>query len=103
MDINKKNQLNIDLPETVADGVYSNLAIISHSPTEFVVDFAQIVPAMQKAKVRSRVIMTPQNAKRLFRALADNLNKYEQNFGPIKDINDTIAPFTIGNGTAGEA
>ena len=103
MDNNKKNQLNIDLPETVADGVYSNLAIISHSPTEFVVDFAQIVPAMQKAKVRSRVIMTPQNAKRLFRALADNLNKYEQNFGPIKDINDTIAPFTMGNGTAGEA
>lgn len=103
MDINKKNQLNIDLPETVADGVYSNLAIISHSPTEFVVDFAQIVPAMQKAKVRSRVIMTPQNAKRLFRALADNLNKYEQNFGPIKDVNDTIAPFTMGNGTAGEA
>lgn len=103
MDNNKKNQLNIDLPETVADGVYSNLAIISHSPTEFVVDFAQIVPAMQKAKVRSRVIMTPQNAKRLFRALADNLNKYEQNFGPIKDVNDTIAPFTMGSGSAGEA
>ena len=103
MDNSKKNQLNIDLPEAVADGVYSNLAIISHSPTEFVVDFAQIVPAMQKVKVRSRVIMTPQNAKRLFRALADNLNKYEQNFGPIKDVNDTIAPFTMGNGTAGEA
>ncbi|MCQ2317411.1 MAG: DUF3467 domain-containing protein [Bacteroidales bacterium] len=103
MENNKKNQLNIDLPETVADGVYSNLAIISHSPTEFVVDFAQIVPAMQKAKVRSRVIMTPQNAKRLFKALADNLKKYEQNFGPIKDVNDTIAPFAMGSGTAGEA
>lgn len=103
MENNKKNQLNIDLPETVADGVYSNLAIISHSPTEFVVDFAQIVPAMQKAKVRSRVIMTPQNAKRLFKALADNLNKYEQNFGPITDVSDTIAPFSMGNGTAGEA
>ncbi|MBQ6082725.1 MAG: DUF3467 domain-containing protein [Bacteroidales bacterium] len=99
---NNKKQLNIDLPESVADGVYSNLAIISHSPTEFVIDFAQIAPAMQKAKVRSRVIITPQNAKRLYRALADNLNKYEQNFGPIKDVNDTIAPFTM-NGSAGEA
>ncbi|MBR4838136.1 MAG: DUF3467 domain-containing protein [Bacteroidales bacterium] len=99
---NNKKQLSIDLPESVADGVYSNLAIISHSPTEFVIDFAQIAPAMQKAKVRSRVIITPQNAKRLYRALADNLNKYEQNFGPIKDVNDTIAPFTM-NGSAGEA
>ena len=101
MENNNKKQLNIDLPESVADGVYSNLAIISHSPTEFVVDFAQIMPAIQKAKVRSRVIMTPQNAKRLFRALADNLNKYEQNFGPIKDVSDTVAPFTMGS--AGEA
>ena len=99
---NNKKQLNIDVPESVADSVYSNLAIISHSPTEFVIDFAQIAPAMQKAKVRSRVIITPQNAKRLYRALADNLNKYEQNFGPIKDVNDTIAPFTM-NGSAGEA
>lgn len=98
---NNKKQLNIDLPESVADGVYSNLAIISHSPAEFVIDFAQIVPAMQKAKVRSRVILTPQHAKRLFRALADNLNKYEQNFGPIKDINDNSVPFTMGSG--GEA
>ncbi len=100
MEDNKK-QLNIDIPESVADGVYSNLAIISHSPTEFVVDFAQIAPPVQKAKVRSRVIMTPQNAKRLYRALAENLQKYEQNFGPIKDINDTAVPFTMG--TAGEA
>jgi len=101
MENNKKNQLNIDLPETIAEGVYSNLAIISHSPSEFVIDFAQIAPAMQKAKVRSRVIMTPQHAKRLFRALADNIQKYEQNFGPIKDISDTVAPFTMGTG--GEA
>lgn len=103
MENNNKNQISIDLSETVAEGVYSNLAIISHSPTEFVVDFAQIVPGVQKAKVRSRVIMTPQNAKRLYRALADNLKKYEQNFGPIKDINDTIAPFAMGAGSAGEA
>ncbi len=101
MENNNKKQLNIDLPETVAEGVYSNLAIISHSPTEFVLDFAQMMPAVQKAKVRSRVILTPQHAKRLFRALADNLNKYEQNFGPIKDINETAAPFTMGS--AGEA
>ncbi len=101
MENNNKKQLNIDIPEAVADGVYSNLAIISHSPAEFVIDFAQIAPAIQKAKVRSRVIMTPQNAKRLYRALAENLQKYEQNFGPIKDINDVPAPFTMGS--AGEA
>ena len=102
MENNNKKQLNIDIPEAVADGVYSNLAIISHSPTEFVIDFAQIVPALQKAKVRSRVIMTPQNAKRLYRALAENMQKYEQNFGPIKDVNDNMAaPFTMGS--AGEA
>ena len=102
MENNNKKQLNVDIPEAVADGVYSNLAIISHSPTEFVIDFAQIAPAMQKAKVRSRVIMTPQNAKRLYRALAENMQKYEQNFGPIKDVNDNMAaPFTMGS--AGEA
>ena len=101
MENNKKNQISIDISESVADGVYSNLAIISHSPSEFVIDFAQIVPAMQKAKVRSREIMTPQNAKHLFRALAENINKYESNFGPIKDVADNVNPYISGNG--GEA
>ncbi|MGN0032575.1 MAG: DUF3467 domain-containing protein [Candidatus Limimorpha sp.] len=101
MENKKQNQISIDISESVADGVYSNLAIISHSPSEFVLDFAQIVPPMQKAKVRSRVIMTPQHAKRLFRALAENINRYESNFGPIKDVNDDATPYITGN--AGEA
>lgn len=87
MDESKKgpNQLNIELSEEVAEGVYSNLAIISHSPSEFVVDFIRIVPNVSKAKVKSRVILTPQHAKRLMRALQDNINKYESQFGMIEE------------------
>ena len=66
----KKKKLNIELPEEVSEWVYSNFAVITHSPTEFVTDFIQIMPGMPKAKVRSRVIMTPQHAKRLLKALA---------------------------------
>ena len=68
---NNKNeqQVNIELPEDIATGIYSNLAIITHSPTEFVTDFIQMMPGMPKGKVRSRVIMTPQNTKR-------NLSKF---------------------------
>ncbi len=85
-DENKKpqgNKLNIDLPEDIAEGVYSNLAIIAHSNSEFVVDFVRIVPNAPKAKVKSRVILTPEHAKRLVAALADNIQKYEKQFGPI--------------------
>lgn len=87
MDESKKgpNQLNIELSEEVAEGVYSNLAIISHSPSEFVVDFIRIVPNVPKAKVKSRVILTPQHAKRLMRALQDNISKYESQFGMIEE------------------
>jgi hypothetical protein len=77
------NQLNIELPEDIAEGVSSNLAIIAHSNSEFVVDFVRIVPNAPKAKVKSRVILTPQHAKRLLTALADNIQKYEKQFGPI--------------------
>jgi len=77
------NQLNIELPEDIAEGVYSNLAIIAHSNSEFVVDFVRIVPNAPKAKVKSRVILTPQHAKRLVAALAENIQKYEKQFGPI--------------------
>ncbi|TXF90454.1 DUF3467 domain-containing protein [Neolewinella aurantiaca] len=77
------NKLNIDLPEDIAEGVYSNLAIIAHSNSEFVVDFVRIVPNAPKAKVKSRVILTPEHAKRLAAALADNIQKYENQFGPI--------------------
>ena len=78
-----QNQLNIDLPEEIAEGVYSNLAIITHSSSEFVVDFVRIVPNAPKARVKSRVILTPEHAKRLLAALADNVQKYERQFGAI--------------------
>ncbi|NJC26354.1 DUF3467 domain-containing protein [Neolewinella antarctica] len=78
-----QNQLNIDLPEDIAEGVYSNLAIIAHSNSEFIVDFVRIIPNTPKAKVKSRVILTPEHAKRLLNALADNIAKYEKQFGTI--------------------
>lgn len=80
-----QNQLNIELSEEMSEGVYSNLAIISHSPSEFVVDFIRIVPNVPKAKVKSRIILTPQHAKRLLKALAENVKKYESQFGIIDE------------------
>lgn len=80
-----KNEVNIELTDEVASGIYSNLAIITHSHTEFVLDFIQMMPGMPKGKVRSRVVMTPQNAKRLLMALTDNLQKFEQGFGVIEE------------------
>jgi hypothetical protein len=82
---NPSNQLNIELGEDVAEGVYSNLAIITHSSAEFVFDFIRVMPGVPKAKVKSRIVMTPQHAKRLLRALADNISKYEANHGDIGD------------------
>ncbi len=80
-----QNQLNIELPEEVAEGVYSNLAIISHSHTEFVLDFVRIMPNVPKAKVKARVVLTPPHAKRLMRALMDNVKKFESQFGVIDE------------------
>ena len=82
----KKDGLNIELTEEVAQGEYSNLAIINHSPSEFVIDFIQMMPGVVKAKVKSRVILTPQHAKRLMKALSDNINKFENQHGDIRDI-----------------
>ena len=82
----KKEGLNIELTEDTAQGIYSNLAIINHSPSEFVVDFIQMMPGVPKAKVRSRIILTPQHAKRLMKALSDNVSKFERQHGEIKDI-----------------
>jgi aminoglycoside phosphotransferase family enzyme len=79
------NQLNIELNEDVADGIYSNLAIITHSNAEFVVDFVRVMPGMPKARVKSRIVLTPQHAKRLLKALADNVSKYEAVHGTISD------------------
>jgi hypothetical protein len=94
---NQENQMNIELSEDVALGVYSNLAIITHSPAEVVCDFIQIMPGMPKGKVRSRVIMTPENAKRFLQALADNIAKYEENFGRISDSNKgNLPPMSFG-------
>jgi len=90
-------QVNIELPEELAQGVYSNLAIVNHSPTEFVVDFISMMPGMPKAKVKSRVVLTPQHAKRLIGALSENLKKYESNFGEIKDVGkQQQVPLTFG-------
>jgi len=79
------NQLNIELPENVAEGTYSNLAIITHSNSEFVVDFVRIMPGVPQAKVKSRIVLTPQHAKRLLKALADNISKFEGMHGRIED------------------
>lgn len=98
--INNKNQINIELTDEIAEGIYSNLAVIAHSSTEFIVDFIKLMPASPKAKVKSRIILTPQNAKRLYKALADNINKYEQTHGPIKDVNEKMPPFTMGGPAA---
>jgi len=79
------NQINIELTEDVAEGTYSNLAIISHSHSEFIVDFVRLVPNVPKAKVKSRIILTPQHAKRLMKALNENIQRYENQFGNIED------------------
>jgi len=79
----QNQQLNIELGEKEAEGIYSNLAIITHSPAEFILDFTRIVPGVPKAKVHARIITTPQHAKLLMRALKDNIDKFEQRFGEI--------------------
>lgn len=88
----KKNQVNIELPEDIAEGIYANLAIISHSQSEFVVDFIRMVPNVPKAKVKSRVILSPGHAKRLHQALTENLKKFETQFGKIKEENKPPMP-----------
>ena len=92
----KEKQLNIAIDENVADGVYSNLAIINHSTSEFIVDFIRIMPGVPKAKVKSRIILTPQHAKRLTKALADNILKFEKAHGEIKDYEQPPIPMNFG-------
>ena len=79
-----QQQLNIELGEKEAEGIYANLAMLIHSPTEIIIDFARVMPRMPKSKVLARIIMTPMHAKLLHKALADNLEKYEKQFGEIK-------------------
>ena len=101
-DIKNQSQFNIELGEDVAGGIYSNLAIITHSPAEFVIDFVRIMPGVPKPKVRSRIILTPEHAKRLVAALNDNIAKYEAVNGPIREVNGSgpVMPVTFGGPTA---
>ncbi|RZL18861.1 MAG: DUF3467 domain-containing protein [Pedobacter sp.] len=95
------NQLNIELPESVAEGTYSNLAIITHSNTEFVIDFIRIMPGMPQARVKSRILLTPQHAKRLLKALTDNVSKFEASHGKIDEGNSMEGfPIHFGGPTA---
>ena len=96
---NNKNQLQIELPQEVAQGEYANFAIITHSSSDFILDFARVLPGLPKAQIKSRVILAPEHAKRLLAALQENIVRYEREFGPIKIPNKearTIAPFPVG-------
>ena len=99
----QQNQLQIELPQDVAQGQYANFAIITHSSSDFVIDFARVLPGLPKSQVKSRVILAPEHAKRLLAALQENIVRYEREFGPIKIPNQeprTIAPFPVGKGEA---
>lgn len=95
-----EHQLNIELTEDVAEGTYSNLAIITHSNTEFVLDFIRVMPGVPKAKVKSRIILTPEHAKRLLLALDDNINKYETANGKINAHDEPPFPMNFGGPAA---
>lgn len=102
---NKDNHINVELKEDVAEGIYSNLAVITHSPSEFVVDFIRVMPGMPKAPVKARIILTPEHAQRLLYALQDNIDRFEAVHGPIReDFNDDEPniPVTFG-GPTGQA
>ncbi|HEX4875348.1 MAG TPA: DUF3467 domain-containing protein [Chitinophagaceae bacterium] len=99
---NVPNQLNIEISEEVAEGEYANLAIITHSHAEFVIDFVNVMPGTPKSKVKSRIILTPQHAKRLMKALTDNVQKYESMNGLIKDLEEMQMPIHFG-GPTGQA
>ena len=97
----KGNGLNLELDENLAQGTYSNLALINHSVSEFVVDFINVMPGVPKAKVKSRIILTPQHAKRLMKALNENVIKFEGQHGQIKDLDSSNnVPINFGGPTA---
>ena len=99
----QQQQINIELTEEMAEGTYANLAIITHSFAEFVIDFVNVMPGAPKAKVKSRVIMTPQHAKKLMRALIDNVKRYETANGVIKDQESMSLPFNFGGNPPAQA
>ena len=101
----EEKKMSINIAPDKAAGTYSNLAIIAHSQSEFVVDFASVLPGLQQANVQSRIIMTPENAKRLLNALADNVSKYEKQYGTIilnngKPVPGSTFPLSFGSGEA---
>ena len=94
------NQLNIEISEEVAEGTYANLAIITHSHAEFVIDFVNVMPGNPKSRVKSRIILTPQHAKRFMKAITENIQKYESINGSIKDLEEIQLPMNFGGPTA---
>jgi hypothetical protein len=94
------NQLNIEISEEIAEGHYSNLAIITHSHAEFVIDFVNVMPGTPKSKVKSRIILTPQHAKRFMKALTEYVNRFESINGKIQDLEDVQLPLNFGGPTA---
>jgi hypothetical protein len=94
------NQLNIEISEEVSEGVYANLAIITHSHAEFVIDFVNVMPGTPKSKVKARMILTPTHAKRFMKAMLDNVKKFETVNGTIQDIEAVELPLNFGGPTA---
>jgi hypothetical protein len=97
----QQGQLDIELDEKTAEGIYSNLAIINHSSSEFVLDFVSVMPGVPKAKVKSRIVLTPQHAKRLLKAIGENIHRFEIAHGEIKDTEQPPIPLNFG--PAGQA
>lgn len=99
-DQQQPSQINIEISEEVAEGTYANLAIITHSHAEFVIDFVSVMPGTPKSKVKSRIIFTPMHAKRFLKALEDNVDKYEAANGTIQDLEQVEIPLNFGGPTA---
>lgn len=99
-DPKNKNKINIELSDEMAEGIYANLAIITHSNSEFIVDYIKLMPGIPKAKVKSRIILTPQHAKRLLRALKENIEKFEKVHGEIRETEREPLPLNLGGPTA---
>ena len=95
-----QNQLNIEITEEIAEGQYANLAIITHSHAEFVIDFVNVMPGTPKSKVKSRIIMTPQHTKRFMKALMENIGRFEDSHGDIQDLEQVEIPMNFGGPTA---
>jgi hypothetical protein len=99
----QQNQINIELSEEIAEGEFANLAMIAHSSSEFVIDFIRLMPGIPKAKVKARIVITPEHAKRLLAALNENIERYEASFGAIKQMQEFPSFPMNFSGTIGEA